>query len=88
MYGKRDDRALLRDTARVKAAPPRENPAETLARYLRLADKVTILLGCAINPAHQNPDLPMHLGLKFHLVDHLAAKLQARDKAVEIVRYC
>jgi len=82
MYGKQDERTL-----RQPAAPVDENPAEMLARYLRLADKVTILLGCALNPAHQNPDLPVHLGLKFHLVDHLAQKLQARGKEVEVVRY-
>ncbi len=69
------------------AAPTPENPAETLARYLRLADRVTLLLGCALNPAHQNPELPMHLGLKFHLVDHLAQKLRARGKTVEVVTY-
>ncbi len=87
MYGKSDDRALLRDAMRQPAPALEENPAETLARYLRLADNVTILLGCALNPAHQNPDLPMHLGLKFHLVDHLAQKLKARGKEVEVVKY-
>lgn len=89
LYGKQDVRGLLRDAGRrtATAPPEEENPAETLARYLRLADKVTILLGTALNPAHQNPDLPVHLGLKFHLVDHLAEKLRAREKLVEIVRY-
>lgn len=87
MYGRRDSRAIVRDSQRRTLAPQDENPAEQLARQLRLADKVTILLGTALNPAHQNPDLPVHLGLKFHLVDHLAEKLRAREKDVEIVRY-
>lgn len=87
MYGKSDDRTLMRDAMRQPAPALEENPAETLARYLRLADRVTLLLGCALNPAHQNPELPMHLGLKFHLVDHLAQKLQARGKEVEVIKY-
>lgn len=89
LYGKQNYRGLLRDAGRRPADPPPtvDNPAETLARHLRLADKVTILLGTALNPAHQNPDLPVHLGLKFHLVDHLAEKLRAREKQVEVIRY-
>ncbi len=85
MYGRRDLPSLTRGNVR----PPAEevNPAETLARYLRLADKVTILLGCALNPAHQNPELPIHLGLKFHLVDHLSQKLRARGKVVDVVTF-
>jgi hypothetical protein len=85
LYGVRDNRVLRHD---VRATTPAQNnPAEALARHLRLADKVTILLGCALNPAHQNPELPVHLGLKFHLVDHLTQKLRARGTIVDVVRY-
>jgi hypothetical protein len=87
MYGTRDRNALLRDVRRP-AEPAGETPAELLARFLRLTDRVTILVGGALNPAHQNPELPVHLGLKFHLVDHLTQKLQARGKDVDVVRYC
>ena len=87
LYGRRDVPSLQRVAPNYTPTPPAETPAETLARYLRLADKVTILLGCALNPAHQSPDLPMHLGLKFHLVDHLSQKLRARGKTVEVVNY-
>jgi hypothetical protein len=83
MYGKREAPAMRHDTSTAQ-----DTPAELLARYLRLADKITILVGGALNPAHQNPELPVHLGLKFHLVDHLTQKLQARGKTVEVVRYC
>lgn len=85
MYGRRDYRSMLRESNRE--AEPDENPAQQLARLLRMADKVTILLGRALNPAHQNPNLPVHLGLKFHLVEHLTQKLRARGKQVELVTY-
>jgi hypothetical protein len=88
MYGTRDKAALLRDARRAPAQPAPESPAALLARALRLADRITILVGGALNPAHQNPELPVHLGLKFHLVDHLTQKLQARGKQVEVTRYC
>ncbi len=87
LYGKQNYRSLLRDSGRVTAPAEEENPAQTLARHLRLADRVTILLGRALNPAHQNPALPVHLGLKFALVQHLTEKLKARGKMVEVVSY-
>lgn len=86
LYGKRDYRAMLRDVVH-ETDTAEENPAQHLARLLRLADRVTILLGRALNPAHQNPNLPVHLGLKFHLIEHLSQKLQARGKQVEVVTY-
>jgi hypothetical protein len=88
LYGQRTVGVQARGT-RVRPAPAQEDegPAVRLARALRLADHVTILLGTALNPAHQSADLPVQLGLKFHLVEHLAEKLRARGKSVEIVRY-
>ncbi|HEX2949389.1 MAG TPA: SpoIIE family protein phosphatase [Armatimonadota bacterium] len=87
MYGQRDYRSLIRDNSRITAVQEEENPAQVLARHLRLADKVTILLGRALNPAHQNPNLPIHLGLKLHLVEHLAEKLRERGKDVNVITY-
>ena len=87
LYGRRDTAALFKEAAQHATLATAENPAENLARYLRLADKVTILIGCALNPAHQNPELPVSLGLKFHLVDHLTQKLRARGKTVEVITY-
>jgi hypothetical protein len=85
LYGQPSYRKQLHDNMTLQS--PTDNPAETLARLLRLADKVTFLLGTALNPAHQNPNLPVHLGLKFHLVEHLVEKLRGRGTQVELVRY-
>lgn len=87
LYGQRKPGAAYTATAQRAAPPEDESPAQRLARTLRLADKVTILLGTALNPAHQSADLPVQLGLKFHLVEHLAEKLRAKGKAVEVIRY-
>jgi hypothetical protein len=86
LYGARTP--AVRRPGRPAAPPPDpDTPAQALARHLRLADKVTILLGRALNPAHQNPDLPVHLGLKAHLVEHLSEKLRARGKVVDVIAY-
>jgi hypothetical protein len=84
MYGKRPAPMTVSPMVAEKA---NLDPAKEIARQLRLADEITILLGCALNPAHQNPELPVHLGLKFHLVDLLTQKLRSRGKEVDIIRY-
>ena len=58
--------------------------ASCLVMLLREADEVRILLGGAMNPAHQNPNLPKALGLKMQVVQALAEELRRRGKQVEI----
>jgi hypothetical protein len=58
--------------------------ASRLVLLLREADEVKILLGQAMNPAHQNPNLPRQLGLKAQVVQALANELQRRGKEIEI----
>jgi hypothetical protein len=87
LYGQRKSGPAYTAPIHRAPAPEEEGPAHRLARALRLADKVTILLGTALNPAHQSADLPVQLGLKFHLIEHLAEKLRARGKAVELVKF-
>lgn len=45
------------------------------------------VVGRAMNPAHQNPDLPLDLGIKLRLVKDIADCLQRMGKEVEIVYY-
>lgn len=52
-----------------------------------LIDKCTgasFIVGRALNPAHQNPNLPLDLGLKLKLVEEIADCLRRLDKEVEI----
>lgn len=48
---------------------------------------VTFLVGRAINPAHQNPDLPISLNLKLQLVKECATALQIMGKNVHVEYY-
>ncbi|MEA4854606.1 MAG: SpoIIE family protein phosphatase [Christensenella sp.] len=45
------------------------------------------IVGRALNPAHQNPDLPIDLSLKLRLVKDIAKALRQMGKEVEI-EYC
>lgn len=51
---------------------------------LERATDVRFLVGRALNPAHQNPDLSLDLSLKLHVVDEIAKLLRSRGKAVRI----
>lgn len=51
------------------------------------ADEVHIFLGKAINPAHQNPQTPTHLGLKFHLIQELEYILEKLGKRVRVEKH-
>lgn len=45
---------------------------------------VNFLVGCAINPAHQNPDLPITLNIKLQLVRECCLELEKMGKTVHI----
>lgn len=45
------------------------------------------VVGRAINPAHQNPDLPISLNLKLRLVNDIADCLKRLGKSVEVLYY-
>jgi hypothetical protein len=65
----------------------RVDGASCLVVLLREADEVRFLLGRAMNPAHQNPNLPRNLGLKTQVVQSLAEELRRKGKQVEIECY-
>ena len=62
--------------------------ASLIARLLfEEATNVNFYVGRAMNPAHQNPDLPLSLNLKLRLVEELARCLEQMDKAVTVRYY-
>ena len=61
--------------------------ASSLVVLLREADQIQVLLGRAMNPAHQNPNLPRDLGLKTQVVQTLCEELRHKGKQVEIEYY-
>lgn len=65
-----------------------ENGAAMLARLL-LEDctHLKLFIGTAINPAHQNPDLPADLSIKLKLIDRLAELMVRLGKRVDKTFY-
>ena len=58
--------------------------ASTLARLLLDVDHVHFIVGQAVNPAHQNPNLPVQLGMKLAVVREIADELTRRGTEVSI----
>lgn len=48
------------------------------------ATDINFFVGRAVNPAHQNPDLPINFNIKMNLVNTLSASLEQMGKRVKI----
>ncbi len=55
--------------------------AQMLFEY---ATDINFFVGQAINPAHQNPDLPITFGIKIQLIKELAECLEKMGKQVKV----
>lgn len=66
----------------------KKDGATRIARMLiEECTEVRFLVGRAMNPAHQNPDLPLSLSLKLRLVEDIASCLKTLGKDVTIEYY-
>lgn len=62
--------------------------ASLIARMLfEDATDVNLFVGRAMNPAHQNPDMPIDLSIKLRLIDDLAECLKMMGKKVTVSYY-
>lgn len=80
---------LTAATARLENLPKlrtsrRRDGATLLARLLAEADRIDILAGTAVNPAHQNPNFPAHINIKTQVLATLRARLDAMGKQVTV----
>lgn len=65
-----------------------QNAAAQLARFLiEECTDLYIMAGMAVNPAHQNPDLPFDLNIKHRIIQRLADALAGLGKTVKIERF-
>ena len=48
------------------------------------ATDINFYVGRAINPAHQNPDLPINFNIKMNLVDELSKSLREMGKKIKV----
>jgi hypothetical protein len=60
----------------------RTDGAASLIRLLLGVDHVHFIVGQAVNPAHQNPDLPHQLGIRQKVVQEIGDILEERGKEV------
>lgn len=51
------------------------------------ATDINFFVGRAVNPAHQNPDLPINFNIKMNLVDELSACLKKMGKKVKVIYF-
>jgi len=78
--------ALLREESSDERLKLRTDGASALVVMMREADEIRMLVGRAMNPAHQNPELPRQLGLKTQVVQALGQELRRLGKEV-VVQY-
>ena len=48
------------------------------------ATDINFFVGKAINPAHQNPDLPITFGIKIQLIENLCKCLEQMGKRIKV----
>jgi hypothetical protein len=61
-----------------------QDGASRIARLLlEEATDINFFVGCAINPAHQNPELPINFNLKMRLVEQLSDSLMKMGKRIK-----
>ncbi|MGE5560401.1 MAG: SpoIIE family protein phosphatase [Chloroflexota bacterium] len=74
----------LRGGARPKDLRWRRDGASRLTELLLEADQIDIIVGRALNPAHQSPEVPVSLGLKQKVVEDLVRVLTGMKKTVRV----
>ena len=78
-------RDYLRDNDRYRDWSHKEDGASLIAKLLfEEATDINFFVGKAINPAHQNPSLPIGFHIKMSLVEELAQCLRSIGKKIKI----
>jgi hypothetical protein len=63
----------------------KKDGASRLAKVLLdESTNIHFVVGRAMNPAHQNPEFPLNLGLKLNLVHEIANSLKLMGKRVSL----
>ena len=75
---------LLRDASRSDSIKGTADAASCLFKQIVNADELHVLLGKAVNPAHQSPALPSLPGRKPVLIEELASLARNLGKSVRV----
>ena len=79
--------SLLKDNKCFEEWSSKKDGASLISRMLfEEATDINFFVGKAINPAHQNPDLPIQFSIKMRLIDELASCLRKMGKKI-VVNY-
>ena len=63
----------------------KKDGASLISRLLfEEATDINFYVGRAVNPAHQNPDLPINFNIKMNLVDELSTCLKKMGKRIKV----
>ena len=75
----------LGDNARYAEWGYKKDGASQIARLLfEEATDINFYVGRAVNPAHQNPNLPINFNIKMRLVDELSTCLKQMGKRIKV----
>lgn len=78
----------LKDNESYKVWSFKKDGASLIARQLfEEATDINFFVGMAVNPAHQNPSLPINFSIKMKLVDQLADCLKKMGKKIKVSYY-
>ncbi len=75
----------LKDNSTYDTWGYKQDAASKICRLLfEEATDINFYVGRAVNPAHQNPDLPINFNIKMNLVEELSACLRAMGKRIKV----
>jgi hypothetical protein len=75
----------LKDNESYRVWSYKKDGASQIARLLfEEATDINFFVGKAVNPAHQNPDLPIHFNIKMQLISELAECLKKMGKNIKV----
>ncbi|MEW6662026.1 MAG: PP2C family protein-serine/threonine phosphatase [Bacillota bacterium] len=77
-----ETRSILVRSGSARALKGKRDGASRLAAALMDADNVHFIVGRAINPAHQSPDIPVTLAMKHQIVESIIDLLRQKGKEV------
>jgi len=78
----------VEDNESFKEWSHKKDGASSIARMLlEDATNVEFFVGRAVNPAHQNPNLPINFSIKMRLIDELADCLRKMGKKVNVTYF-
>ncbi|MCL2231012.1 MAG: stage II sporulation protein E, partial [Treponema sp.] len=65
----------------------KQNAATRMVNLFMDSDRITFIVGTAINEAHQDPNMPVELDIRRNVVKRIAAMLKDKFRKEIIIKY-